>query len=218
MRAHLDRPRFSLTDRLITQFDWTLKTLLPGGASARRENPAQEQREAELSARERRHSAGLMRINHTGEVCAQALYQGQALTAQLPQVRANMDQAAREEIDHLDWCEQRLQELNSRPSLLNPLWYSMSYGLGAAAGLAGDQWSLGFVAETEDQVCDHLREHLGQLPSADHKSRAILEQMLVDERQHAQQAMASGGSVLPFPVKKTMRAMSQVMKMTAYRI
>ena len=159
-----------------------------------------------------------MRINHTGEVCAQALYQGQALTARLADVRESMEHAASEEVDHLAWCEQRLTELNSRPSLLNPLWYSMSFGLGAVAGMAGDKWSLGFVAETENQVCEHLEEHLEKLPENDQRSKAILEQMIVDERKHGETAKAAGGADLPLPIRHIMAGLSQVMKKTVYRV
>ncbi|MED5612161.1 2-polyprenyl-3-methyl-6-methoxy-1,4-benzoquinone monooxygenase, partial [Pseudomonas sp. JH-2] len=165
-----------------------------------------------------RHIAGLMRINHTGEVCAQALYQGQALTAKLPQVRKAMEEAADEEVDHLAWCEQRIRELGSRPSLLNPLFYGLSFGVGAAAGLISDRISLGFVAATEDQVCKHLDEHLEQLPAEDQKSRAILEQMRVDEEHHANSAIDAGGVRFPAPVKFGMSLLSKVMTKTTYRI
>ena len=174
--------------------------------------------EHELSDTQRRHAAALMRINHTGEVCAQALYQGQAVTAKLPEVRLSMERAATEESDHLAWCETRLDELGSRTSYLNPAWYAMSFGLGAAAGLAGDRWSLGFVAETEEQVCNHLQDHLQQLPPADSKSRAILAQMLIDERQHGEQARRAGGMDLPLPVKLGMGLMSKVMKKVSYHV
>ena len=159
-----------------------------------------------------------MRINHTGEVCAQALYQGQAMTAKLPNIRQSMEAAAREEIDHLAWCEDRLRELDSQTSYLNPLWYTMSFGLGAIAGLAGDRWSLGFVAETEEQVCGHLQDHLTKLPSQDEKSKAILGQMLIDEKKHGDSARSAGGSELPLPLKKAMGLVSEVMKKTVYRI
>ena len=157
-----------------------------------------------------------MRINHTGEVCAQALYQGQALTARLPQVRNRMERAAAEENDHLDWCEGRLQELDSRTSLLNPIWYAGSFAIGAAAGLAGDKWSLGFVAETEQQVGAHLDDHLNRLPERDSKSRAILEQMKEDEARHADQALKAGGAVLPGPIRFAMRLSSKIMTGTVY--
>ncbi len=208
----------NLIDTLIVQADQALRTLVPGSVSAARANPARATPAAELDDAARSHAAGLMRINHTGEVCAQALYQGQALTARLPQVRASMEHAAAEEVDHLGWCEDRLRELDSSPSLLNPLWYGMSFGLGALAGLAGDKWSLGFVAETEQQVCEHLKEHLGALPAEDRKSKRILEQMLVDEARHASTALDAGAAELPAPIKQGMAVMAKVMKTAVYRI
>jgi ubiquinone biosynthesis monooxygenase Coq7 len=211
-------PNHSFLDQCLIQFDLALRTCVPGSSQARRASPAEELNDGELSPSERRHTAGLMRINHTGEVCAQALYQGQAATAKLGDVRESMQQAAAEEVDHLAWCEDRLRQLDSRPSLLNPLWYALSYGIGAAAGIAGDKWSLGFVAATEDQVCAHLEDHLEKLPTADTKSKAILEQMIVDEKQHGDLARNAGGAELPAPVKQAMTAVSQIMKTTAYRI
>jgi ubiquinone biosynthesis monooxygenase Coq7 len=208
----------NLIDTLIIQADQALRTLVPGSVSAARVNPAKATPAAELDDAARSHAAGLMRINHTGEVCAQALYQGQALTAKLPQVRASMEHAAAEEVDHLGWCEDRLRELDSSPSLLNPLWYGMSFGLGALAGLAGDKWSLGFVAETEQQVCEHLKEHLGVLPAGDEKSKRIPEQMLVDEARHASTALDAGAAELPAPIKQGMAVMAKVMKTAVYRI
>ena len=205
-------------DQLIVQFDQALRTLIPGSSTAKRASPAASLPEAELDASERKRAAGLMRINHTGEVCAQALYQGQALTAKLPDIRHAMEEAAQEEVDHLAWCEQRLQDLDSRASLLNPAWYAMSFGLGAAAGLAGDKWSLGFVAETEEQVCEHLKEHLERLPANDGKSKAVLQQMLVDEKIHGDTARQAGGASLPLPVKLGMQMLSVVMKKTVYRL
>jgi ubiquinone biosynthesis monooxygenase Coq7 len=205
-------------DTLILQADQALRTLVPGSVVAARANPAKATAAIELDAAARSHAAGLMRINHTGEVCAQALYQGQALTAKLPEVRASMEHAAAEEVDHLGWCEDRLRELDSSPSVLNPLWYGMSFGLGALAGLAGDKWSLGFVAETEKQVCEHLKEHLGALPSEDGKSKRILEEMLVDEGRHADNAVQAGAAELPAPVKHAMTLMAKVMKTAVYRI
>jgi 3-demethoxyubiquinol 3-hydroxylase len=205
-------------DNLIVQLDQALRTLVPGSVAATRANPADGTEPATLSVDEQRHAAGLMRINHTGEVCAQALYQGQALTAKLPQVRSSMEQAAKEECDHLSWCETRLDELQSRPSLLNPLWYGMSFGIGALAGLAGDKWSLGFVAETEKQVVKHLEEHLQELPSTDDKSRRILEQMHSDEGKHATAALDAGAAELPALVKHAMGLMARLMKTAVYRI
>jgi len=205
-------------DQVISQFDVLLRTLVPKAAQAHRPNPALIHEQADMDEAERRHAAGLMRINHTGEVCAQALYQGQAATAKLEKVREQMTQAAEEEIDHLAWCDQRLQELDSRTSVLNPLFYGLSFGIGAAAGLAGDKYSLGFVAATEDQVCKHLEEHFESLPAQDERSRAILRQMHEDEAQHAEWALNAGGIEFPTPVKKVMTLLSKVMTKSVYRI
>ncbi|WGL15016.1 2-polyprenyl-3-methyl-6-methoxy-1,4-benzoquinone monooxygenase [Microbulbifer bruguierae] len=205
-------------DRLLLQADRALRTLSPGSPCHERPSPAKAVDAAELSDSERRHAAGLMRVNHSGEVCAQALYQGQALTAKLPQVRAEMEHAADEEIDHLAWCEQRLQELDSRPSLLNPLWYGLSFGIGAAAGKISDKVSLGFVAATEEQVCKHLQSHLQKLPAQDEKSRAVVEQMLVDEAKHQHAALDAGGARFPGPVKGLMTLVSKAMTSVSYRI
>ena len=215
----MSRPaEHSLVDRLLIGIDEALRSCAPGASRAERETPGQARPEAELTDAEARRVAGLMRINHTGEVCAQALYRGQAAAARLGEVRAAMNEAAAEEIDHLVWCEQRLAELGSRPSLLNPLWYGMSFGLGAVAGMAGDRWSLGFVAETERQVCEHLEDHLRELPADDGKSRAILEQMLIDEEKHGAAARQAGGADLPRPVRSAMTAMAGAMKKIVYRI
>jgi ubiquinone biosynthesis monooxygenase Coq7 len=209
----------SLIDKLILQADQALRTLVPGSTVAHTPSPAEHVLEQQtLSAEAQRHAAGLMRINHCGEVCAQALYQGQALTAKLPQVRNSMEQAAQEEGDHLAWCEGRLRELDSHTSVLNPVFYGLSYGIGALAGLAGDKWSLGFVSETEEQVCIHLQEHLQKLPANDGRSRRVLEQMLDDEGRHARTAQAAGAANLPTPIKSAMSLMAQVMKSTTYRI
>jgi len=209
---------YSLIDRLITEADKALRTVAPGAMQAQRSNPATPHFETALSEEERRHVAGLMRINHTGEVCAQALYQGQALTARLPDVRADMEQAAREEEDHLAWCEQRVSELGSHTSVLNPLWYAMSFGMGAAAGMAGDKWSLGFVAETERQVCNHLQGHMNRVPVSDAKTRAILQQMHQDEAEHMHMALDAGAAELPAPVKGLMTLVAKVMTTTVYRV
>jgi len=200
------------------QADAALRTLLPFSGQPSRPSPALLKAETELSESETRHVAGLMRINHTGEVCAQALYQGQALTARLPQVRQAMEQAADEEIDHLAWCEQRIRQLGSHTSVLNPIFYGLSFGIGASAGLISDRISLGFVAATEDQVCKHLDDHLGQLPAGDEKSRAILEQMRDDEAQHSTAAIEAGGLRFPAPVKFGMSLVSKVMTKATYRI
>ncbi|QLC72596.1 2-polyprenyl-3-methyl-6-methoxy-1,4-benzoquinone monooxygenase [Pseudomonas sp. LPB0260] len=209
---------YSPVDRLLLQADMALRTLLPFSGQPSRPSPAIVQNEVELDAEQARHVAGLMRINHTGEVCAQALYQGQALTAKLPEVRAAMEHAADEETDHLAWCEQRIRQLGSQPSVLNPLFYGLSLGVGAVAGLISDRVSLGFVAATEDQVVKHLDEHLQQLPPEDGKSRAILEQMREDEAQHATSAVEAGGLRFPAPVKLGMTLLSKVMTKSTYRL
>jgi len=208
----------SSIDQILIQFDQALRTCTAGASLARRASPAKSIPESELDDSQRKHIAGLMRINHTGEVCAQALYQGQAATATLTEVKESMEHSAAEEVDHLAWCDQRLSELDSKPSLLNPFWYAMSFGMGAAAGLAGDKWSLGFVAETENQVCEHLEEHLQEIPNTDQKSHAILEQMISDEKKHGESAKQAGGADLPAPIKLGMTLMSEVMKKTTYRI
>lgn len=185
---------------------------------ARRPMPGADQAEFVLDGDERRHAAGLMRVNHTGEVCAQALYSGQAAVARDPAVREQLREAAQEETDHLAWCAQRLDELHSRPSLLNPLWYAGSYAFGVAAGLRGDGWNLGFVVETERQVEAHLAEHLETLPAADARSRAVLEVMKADEARHADHAIEAGARALPAPIPQAMAAVSNVMKALAYRL
>lgn len=209
--------RLTFADRLIDNFDRALRTLTPQAQVANRPSPALAATEAELTEAEKRHAAGLMRVNHSGEVCAQALYQGQALTAKLATVRQEMEQAAEDEIDHLAWCEQRLNELNAKPSLLNPFWYIASFGIGATAGIINDKASLGFVAATEDQVCAHLRDHIEQLPQSDAKSRAIVEVMLEDEQHHGEAALRAGGWQFPKPVKRVMRRVAGVMTATSYR-
>ncbi|MGM0636701.1 MAG: 2-polyprenyl-3-methyl-6-methoxy-1,4-benzoquinone monooxygenase [Pseudomonadota bacterium] len=209
----------SRSDNLIHQFDTVLRTLVPHAAQASRPSPATpEVQDDPMGEEERRHAAGLMRINHTGEVCAQALYQGQGLTAKLSDVRSQMKEAAREEIDHLAWCEARLEELHDRPSLLNPLFYAASFGIGAVAGAVGDRVSLGFVAATEHQVGRHLEDHLIQLPSADQRSRAVLRQMAIDEAHHAQLALEAGGARFPAPVKFGMSLMAKAMTTSVYRV
>ena len=210
--------KLSLLDNLIDNADQVLRTLAGGANRASRPSPAADEPESDLEADERRHAAGLMRVNHTGEVCAQALYQGQALTARLPDVREEMEQAAAEEIDHLVWCEERLRELDSRTSVLNPVWYGLSFALGAAAGLAGDRWSLGFVAATEERVCEHLDDHLERLPEQDGRSRLIVEQMREDERRHGEAALDAGGEDFPEPVKRAMARVAGLMTSTSYRI
>lgn len=205
-------------DNFILQADHALRTVIGKPKITERPNPAEGTADAELSTAERKLAAGLMRVNHAGEVSAQALYQGQALTARLDEVRSSMERAALEENDHLAWTEQRLRELDSHRSLLSPLWYTGSFAIGAFAGALGDKWSLGFVAETEHQVIRHLDKHLAKLPPQDQKSRQILEQMKQDEAHHATVALEGGGASLPWPVKKLMTAMSRVMTTSAYYI
>lgn len=207
---------YTPADRLMMGLDQTLRTLFGRPQVTERLNPARDMDETDLSEQERDETARLMRINHTGEVCAQALYQGQALTAKLPEVRKSMERAAQEENDHLAWCENRLHELDNRKSLLNPFWYAGSFMIGAAAGLVGDKWSLGFVAETEHQVETHLNEHLGRLAVNDEKSRAILQQMKEDEIHHATVALEAGGAKLPGPVKSAMKLTSKLMTKSVY--
>lgn len=204
-------------DKFIHSFDQALRSLVPGVTSAQRDNPGQNA-PTQLAVSEARHVAGLMRVNHSGEVCAQALYHGQALTAKLPNVRREMEQAAIEEQDHLAWCEDRLKELDSHTSLLNPVWYGLSFGMGAIAGIAGDKYSLGFVAETERQVSLHLEDHIRQLPAHDERSRKILEQMNEDELHHRDTALNAGGVDLPTPLRIAMTGISKLMTKTSYYI
>ena len=212
------RRNYTPLDQLLMGVDVGIRTLFGQPKITERSNPAHSQSEAELNDSERQLAGRLMRINHAGEVAAQGLYQGQALTARLPKVRQQMERAALEENDPLDWCEKRAKELGTHVSVLNPAWYAGSAVIGAIAGLAGDKWSLGFVAETEKQVVKHLKEHLEQLPTQDDKSRAILEQMKEDESQHATVALEAGGAELPYPLKKIMGFTSKVMTRTAFWI
>lgn len=205
-------------DQFIMRADRALRTLAAKEQHSQRPSPAQNITEQELNAEEKRHAAGLMRVNHAGEVCAQALYQGQALTAKLPNVRAEMEHAAAEEVDHLVWCQERLDALGSHASYLNPVWYGLSFAIGAGAGLVSDKVSLGFVAATEDQVCQHLEKHLEDLPAQDEKSRAVVAQMLRDEARHADMALSAGGYKFPAPVKGLMTLVSKAMTKTSYRI
>ena len=204
-------------DRLLDSAQNALSTVL-GGVRAERPNPARAEADVVLDDAERRHAAGLMRINHVGEVCAQALYIGQATVARDPATRDQLLAAAQEETDHLVWCGDRLHELDSRPSLLNPLWYAGSYTIGLLAGLRGDGWNLGFVVETERQVEAHIGEHLESLPEADQRSRAILRVMQADEARHAEHAEAAGAKTLPAPIPSLMAAASTLMKTVAYRV
>ena len=204
-------------DRLLDSAQNALSTVA-GSPRAERANPGDSTPDVVLDDAERRHAAGLMRINHVGEVCAQALYIGQAAVARDPATRQQLLAAAQEETDHLAWCADRLRELDSRPSLLNPLWYAGSYAIGALAGLRGDGWNLGFVVETERQVEAHLEEHLQDLPEADARSRAILRTMKADEARHADDAEAAGARPLPPPIPRLMAAASKLMKSVAYRL
>lgn len=208
----------SFLDRVIVDLDRGLRGLQGEQRAEGRASPAADLPEVPLSEAERRHAAGLMRVDHAGEVAAQALYNGQSLTARTQSLRDAMDQAAREEGDHLRWCRDRLGELNDQASRLDPVWYVGSFLIGAAAGLAGDRWSLGFVVETERQVMRHLDGHLSSLPAGDARSRAILEQMREDEGVHATTALESGAAELPQPIKRLMTLTARVMTETAYRI
>jgi ubiquinone biosynthesis monooxygenase Coq7 len=204
-------------DRLIAGFDAALRTVA-GVHQARRETPAGEIAEAELSTAEQEHAAALMRVNHVGEVCAQALYQGQALTARDAATRASLERAAREEEDHLAWSADRVHELGGRLSLLNPLWYAGSLGLGVVAGALGDRWSLAFLAETERQVEEHLAGHLQQLSPSDARTRAVVEQMREEEAKHRAAAIALGAAEIPPAARHAMRAMAKLMTTVAFRI
>ena len=206
-----------MLDDLVLGFDRALRTLA-GIATTSRPVPGAALPDAELAPDERRHAAALMRVNHTGEVCAQALYAAQALVCRDPAIRRELARAAREEEEHLAWTQSRLAELSDRPSLLNPLWYAGSFAIGVAAGVAGDRVNLGFVVETERQVEEHLTGHMDQLPAADAKSRAIVEQMRDDEARHGAMAQAAGATALPLPVTGLMRGAAQVMKVVAYRV
>jgi 3-demethoxyubiquinol 3-hydroxylase len=204
-------------DRLIAELDRALRTV-SGVAEASRPSPAAASPEAQLDAQERRHAAALMRVNHVGEVCAQALYQGQALTARDPHARGALERAAREEEDHLAWSAQRVAELGGRTSLLNPLWYAGAFAIGTVAGALGDRWNLGFLAETERQVEEHLSGHLARLPQEDVRTRSVVEAMRADEARHRDTAMELGAAELPRPVKRAMRLASGLMTRIAYRV
>lgn len=204
-------------DQAILEFDRALRTVFASARSVR-SVPGSAMSEVSLSGAERGHAAGLMRVNHCGEICAQALYQGQSLTSRDPMVRESLRSAANEETEHLAWTEQRLAELGSRKSVLNPLLYIGSLSMGLFAGALGDKWNLAFLAETERQVEAHLDGHLVSLPAADEKSRAIVEQMRLDEIQHAETAVALGAAELPVPVKRAMKGAARLMTATAYRI
>ena len=206
----------SAVDRLIGGVDDALRSVTGNTSGSGRPYPAADVADGDMDDAERRHAAGLMRVDHAGEVAAQALYHAQALTARSTGVREHMRRAAREEGDHLLWCSRRLEELHARPSLLDPLWYLGSFAIGALAGLAGDRVSLGFVSETERQVEAHIADHLERLPTADQRSRAVLAQMRSDEERHGADARAAGASTLPPPLPQTMRLVARVMTRSAY--
>jgi ubiquinone biosynthesis monooxygenase Coq7 len=205
-------------DRIIAGFDYALRTVNSEPTRAMRPNPAEGVPEANLSDSEKRHAAGLMRVNHAGEIAAQGLYQGHAAVAREPSIEAQMTQAAEEELDHLAWCESRLDELGERPSAFRPLWYAGSFAIGAASGILGDKWSLGFIEETERQVSEHLSGHLEGLPQADARSRAIVAQMRDEEEAHGANAHDAGAAPLPEPVRGLMKVVAGFMKATAYRL
>jgi ubiquinone biosynthesis monooxygenase Coq7 len=207
---------YSAVDQLVMRLHQALSGVAPPASGDARPNPAEGVAPGELDAEASRHAAGLMRVNHAGEVAAQALYQGHALVARSPEIREHMLAAAAEELSHLAWCEARLRELDSHPSRLDPLWYAGSFSIGVLAGLAGDRWSLGFVEETEKQVSEHLTGHLDQLPDGDARSRAIVEAMRADEERHGAEAVAAGAQPLPRAVRELMRAAARVMTRSAY--
>ena len=205
-------------DRLLTSVNNALRTVAAPAGRPARPSPAADLEDAPLDEREKAHAAGLMRVNHAGEVCAQALYQGHAAVARDPEIEDQMQKAAEEEFDHLAWCEQRLEELGESPSKLSPFWYAGAFAIGAASGILGDKWSLGFIAETEDQVCAHLDSHLEKLPHSDKRSRTIVAQMRDEEAEHGENAIDAGAAELPQPVKRLMRLTARIMTSTAYRI
>jgi ubiquinone biosynthesis monooxygenase Coq7 len=209
---------YTTLDRFIVAMDEALRLSTGGAPCPNRPNPAGDIASADLDEDERIHVAGLMRVNHAGEICAQALYAGQAATARNKEVSDKMQQAADEEIDHLAWCEERLNELDSHPSVLNPIWYAGSFAIGALAGVAGDRWSLAFVKETETQVETHLEEHINRLPENDARSQAILDQMKEDEVRHAHMAESAGANELPRAVRSAMAFAAGIMKALAYRL
>ncbi len=209
----------TLSDRLVQNVDNALRTLFAPSIGGSRGNPAASMTDQNsLNEAEQRHAAGLMRINQSGEVAAQGLYQGHALVARDVSIKSQLEAAADEERDHLNWCTDRLTELNARPSLLNGVWYAGAWALGAASGIAGDRYSLGFIAETERQVVEHLQEHLERLPEDDTRSREILEKMLAEEAEHGEHAVEAGGDPLPEPARRLMRHAAKLMTRSAYWI
>ncbi len=214
----VEERKLTAVDRILVGLDQALKTVNSEPTRATRPNPAAGLDEPELTDTEQAHAAGLMRVNHAGEIAAQGLYQGHAAVARSPEIEEQMKQAADEELDHLAWCEQRLDELGTEPSLLRPLWYAGSFAIGAASGVLGDKWSLGFIEETEKQVSEHLAGHLDGLPESDVKSRAIVAQMREEEETHSENAKKAGAAQLPTTVRSLMKAIAGVMKITAYRV
>ena len=210
--------QFTALDRLLAGIDYALRTVNSTPARASRPNPARDIDEASLTDQEKVHAAGLMRVNHAGEVAAQGLYRGHAVFARNATIREHKNEAADEELDHLAWCEQRLSELASSPSVLQPVWYGGAFFMGAASGALGDKWSLGFIEETERQVSEHLTSHLTRLPESDLRSRAIVTQMRDEEEEHGANANKAGAASLPLPVRELMRAVAKVMTGTAYRV
>ena len=214
--------KLSFFDKALIELDKALQTRASAQRMAQRPTPTPDpeslESTQEISDQEKQQAACLMRVNHAGEVSAQALYQGQAFTAKLPHIREQMQHAAEEEIDHLAWCEDRLDELGAKPRVLNPIWYAGSFALGAVAGLVGDKWSLGFVEETEKQVVEHLQEHLDKLPENDLKTRSIIEQMQIDEAEHGDMAKQAGAAELPAPIKAVMKVTSKIMTKSSYWI
>ena len=205
-------------DRLLVGANNALRTIAAPAGRPARKNPASDIPEADLTNKQKSHAAGLMRVNHAGEVAAQGLYQGHAAVARDPDIEEQMHRAAEEEFDHLAWCEQRLTELDEKPSLLSPVWYSGAFLIGAASGVLGDKWSLGFIAETEKQVCAHLDSHLDRLPDNDARSQAIVRQMRDEEEEHGENARDAGAAELPEPIRDLMKLTARVMTTTAYRV
>jgi ubiquinone biosynthesis monooxygenase Coq7 len=214
----MDDRQFTPLDRLLAGIDYALRTVNSAPARVARPNPADDIEETVLTADEKAHAAGLMRVNHAGEIAAQGLYQGHAALARDPSIEDQMKNAADEELDHLAWCEQRLDELDSAPSALRPIWYGGAFAIGAVSGVLGDKWSLGFIEETERQVSEHLTGHLAQLPENDLRSRAIVTRMRDEEEEHGANANKAGAAALPMPVRSLMRAVAKVMTGMAYRV
>jgi ubiquinone biosynthesis monooxygenase Coq7 len=212
----MKKRQLSPIDKILAGANNALRTVASPAGRPTRRNPSENILDAQLNSKQKAHAAGLMRVNHAGEVAAQALYQGHATVARDENIESQMKHAADEEFDHLAWCEQRIHELGYQPSRLSPLWYAGAYTIGAASGLLGDKWSLGFIAETEKQVCSHLDSHLDRLPKEDAKSRAIVEQMRDEEEEHGKNAVEAGAAKLPRPIVRLMRATAKVMTNTAY--